>query len=376
MNFDIGEKERIISERIRGLFDPDSMAAISRLEKGDLRDLRQVLLHWMGRLSQTGYLSLGLDEGKNSVALVACRESLAEISPSLFLAVEASIRVFGRIISVYAAPEQKADILPALQEGRIIGAVGLSEQGMNIEGNPINTSGTPGGDGFRLSGSKCHVVNAPIADIIAVAGRVKDRLAFFLVEKGNQGLLAGPRFSLLGYGGAAVSSVSLEDCPVSSRHVIGPFEGDEPLRTVRAWEDQILTAAGLGLMRRSFDAALHHAKSHKSGGKPIIAYQEIGFKLAEMLTLFQTAQLLAYRAAWMDEAGDGEEDVLAHCAKVFCTESAEQVTSQALQILGQHGYLQGNAAEEGYRDAKYLQIAGTSSEIGRMKIGDQVLERN
>ncbi|MGD9077545.1 MAG: acyl-CoA dehydrogenase family protein, partial [Desulfobacteraceae bacterium] len=107
---------------------------------------------------------------------------------------------------------------------------------------------------------------------------------------------------------------------------------------------------------------------------PIIAYQEVAFRLAEMLTLLQTAQLLAYRAAWTDETGDREAQVLAHCAKVFCSESAEEVASSALQILGGKGYVQGNPAEEGYRNAKYLRIAGTSSEISRMKIADEVLK--
>ena len=96
--------------------------------------------------------------------------------------------------------------------------------------------------------------------------------------------------------------------------------------------------------------------------------------MAEMLTLLHTAQLLAYRAAWMVETGDREAGVLVHCAKVFSSESAEEVASSALQILGGKGYVQGNPAEEGYRNAKYLRIAGTSSEISRMKIGDEVLK--
>jgi len=119
---------------------------------------------------------------------------------------------------------------------------------------------------------------------------------------------------------------------------------------------------------------LSYAKNHKSGNKPIIAYQEVGFKLAEMLTLLQTAQLLAYRAAWMAETVNRETSSLAHCAKVFCAESAEEVASQALQILGGHGYIGRNPVEEGYRNAKYLQIAGTSTEISRMKIADGVLK--
>jgi alkylation response protein AidB-like acyl-CoA dehydrogenase len=77
----------------------------------------------------------------------------------------------------------------------------------------------------------------------------------------------------------------------------------------------------------------------------------------------------------MAETGDREAETLIHCAKVFCTESAEKLASASMQVLGQHGYAQGNPAEEGYRNAKYLQIAGTSTEISRVKIGDGVLER-
>jgi len=329
-------------------------------------------------LGQTGYLNLGLENGLNSFRLIAAQECLARISPSLFLTVEVTARIFGRLIAVYGSPDQKAEIVPAVTEGRLIGAVALSEKGMSIENSPLDTTGVIDDDGFQVSGSKIHVVNAPVADWIAVAGKVSGKtnesIAFFLINNESKGLSLGKRNAMLGYNGTATSSISLDNCPAPSTHTIGPFEGSEPLKTVRMWEDQILTAAGLGLMGRCFDAALDYAKSHMSGGKPIIAFQEVGFKLAQMLTLLQTAQLLAYRAAWMAETGNPETNVLVHCAKVFCAESAEEVASNAMQILGGQGYLRGNPVEEGFRDAKYLQIAGNSTEISRMKIGDGVLE--
>ncbi len=219
------------------------------------------------------------------------------------------------------------------------------------------------------------MVNAPIADWIAVAGKTNDRLGFFLLKAGAEGLSVGRRLRTLGYDGVTFSPLSLQNCPVSSGSCLGPFEDDEPLRKARSWEDEILTAASLGVMRSALNSASEYARAHRSGGKPIIAYQEISFKLAEMLTLLQTAQLLAYRAAWMAETGDGEAELLGRCAKVFCAESAERVTSASMQILGQHGYLRGHPAEEGFRNAKYLQIAGTSTEISRVRIGDGVLER-
>lgn len=184
------------------------------------------------------------------------------------------------------------------------------------------------------------------------------------------------QLSTLGYEGATISTLTLTHCTVPKDRVVDHSDGSKLLRAVRRWEDQVLTSASLGSMRRAFDRALSYAKNHESGGKPIIAYQEIGFKLAEMLTLLQTAQLLAYRAAWMDNTRGRERDTLVHCAKVFCTESAERIASDALQILGGRGYIRGNPAEEAYRDAKWLQIAGTSTEISRMKIAESILNQN
>lgn len=373
MNFDFGGTERALCEKIKGLFDPESRAALANLENGDAEEIREATLKWMQILGQAGYLTLGLDDGKNSVSLTATQEGLAAISPSLFLTVEVTTRIFGRLVAVYGTPDQKDEIIPLLKEGRVIGTVALSERGMNIENDPLDTLGVYNDGGFKVSGSKGHVVNGPIADWIAVAAKTVDGVAFFLIKKGSDGLSIDQRLSTLGYNGTAISAITLENCSVPSACIIGPFEGEEHLTTVRTWEDQILTAAGLGQMKRSYDEAVNYAKAHLSGGKPIIAYQEVSFKLAEMLTLLQTARLLAYRAAWMTEAGDSEAGVLSHCAKVFCTESSEEVASHALQILGGQGYIRGNPAEGGYRDAKYLQIAGTSSEISRMKIADEVL---
>jgi len=373
MNFDFGETEKTLCEKINGLFDADSMAALANLENGDVNDIRDATMKWLMVLGQTGYLTPGLDDGKNNVGLTAIQESLAAISPSPYLTVEVTARIFGRLVAVYGTPDQKDEIIPSLQEGRLIGAVAISEDAMNIENDPLNTSAVNNDEGFLVSGSKGHVVNGPIADWIAVAAKTGDGLAFFLVKKETEGLGIGQRLSMLGYDGLAISRVSLENCPVPSNYIIGPFDGEEELKTVRMWEDQVLTVLSLGLIKRSLNAALTFAKDHRSGNKPIIAYQEVGFKLAEMVTIFQTARLLSYRAAWMAESGDREAAVLAHCAKVFCAESAEEVASHALQILGGQGYLSGNPAEEAYRDAKYLQIAGTSSEISRMKIADGVL---
>ncbi|MFC1824832.1 acyl-CoA dehydrogenase family protein [Thermodesulfobacteriota bacterium] len=379
MDFDFSAKEKKLRENIRDLFDEKARAGLNELDKADIQSIRKIILQWLPKLAQVNYLDLGLDDGRNSPPLVAAQEMLAAMSPSLFLSTEVSTRVFGRMVAVYGTPDQQKEILPGLKEGKILGTVALSEEGGNIESNPLTTTGRPSNEGCQVTGTKGHVVNAPIADWIAVAGIISEKknehVVFFLIKKESEGLSIGARLPTLGYNGVATSSLSLDGCDVPANLVMGPFDGKEVLQTVRMWEDQVLVASSLGLIQRSFDSASNYAKKHESGGKPIIQYQEVGFKLAEMLTLLQSSQLLAYRAAWMGKTGDREEQDLVHCAKTFCAESAEEVTSKALQILGGQGYIRGNPVEEGFRDAKYVQIAGTSTEISRMKIGDSVLEK-
>jgi alkylation response protein AidB-like acyl-CoA dehydrogenase len=370
MNFDFPENRETFRSKLKILFEPPGEPCTVRPQDKDSERLRTLL----PALADAGYLSIGLEDGKNSAELLAAREVLAALSPSLFLAVEASTRIFGRFLAVYGTADQKNELLPALRDGRLTGAVGLTEEGMSLKDNPVQTKGAKDGEGFRVTGTKGHVVNGPVADWIAIAGQWDNRTAFFLIPNPSEGFFCEERLCTLGYEEVAVSPVTLHNCFVPERSVTGPFPDDEVLLRVRSWEDEILSAASLGLMQGALDEASSFAKEHRSGGKPIIAYQEVAFKLAEMLTLLQAARLLAYRAAWMAESGHKEAAALAHCAKVFCTEAAEKVTSSALQILGQQGWVLGNSAEKGYRDAKYLQIAGTSSEISRMRIGDLLLE--
>ena len=376
MNFDFTESEKAVCEQIKDVFRGKGAASLAALETAGIDEIRLVTLQCQGELAEIGYLALGVENGKHSPGLVAAQEWLAAASTSLFMSVEVTARILGRLVARYGSEAQKAALLEPIEDGRIIGAVALSEGGLSFEDGTLKTAATPENRGFSLNGVKACVVNGPVADWTAVAAAAKGGNGFFLLPSGSQGLFVGARSRTLGYEGMAAAAMSFENCLIPPEQVIGPFEGREVFRDVRKWEDQVLTSASLGCTKSSYEAALQFAKHHMSGGKPIIAYQEVGFKLAEMFTLLQTAELLACRAAWMDETGDREAEILLRSAKVFCTESAEEVSSKALQVMGTFGYLRGNEAEMAYRDAKYVQVAGTSTEISRVKIGDELLEWN
>ena len=344
------------------------------LESTDQDNVADNVRSALTALAPLGYLHLGLAPHpsgiKGLLALMRAMEEVSRVAPSVFLGIEMSTRLFGRIISEWCRDEQKSNWLSPLLEGQQIGAVALSEASMNIDNEPLQTTAYFENDNAVISGDKTYVVNAEIADWIAVAGLIENHPAFFIVSKGTPGMKITRRLTTLGYEGAVLNELSLDQCRLPQHHVIGPFKNQPVLEIIRLWENQILLGASLGLMQAALQAAQTYANAHHTGGKPIIAYQEVAFKLAEMLTLLQTAQLLAYRTAWTADTAPVEAHALTLCAKVFCTEAAEKVASEALQILAGAGYTSDNPAERAYRCAKYGQIAGTSTEIARVKIGD------
>lgn len=374
MNYDFTEAELTFFADVEKKID--ALGGVEQLETRDPSGGTQHISRVMETLAKTPYLKLGIEpvEGLNgNLSLMGAMEVFAGISPSACLSIEASARLFARAVSLWGTREQKERFLAPLLEGKTIGALALPEVSMNIENEPLAASGQKKGQHVIVNGAKKCVINAPVADWIAVAGLFGEKYALFVVGKDTAGLMIEPGLETAGYQGTPISGISLEDCEIPPEHVILPPDGTKMPETLRTAENQILLGASLGLSKTAFDAAREHAKSHHTGGKPIIAYQEIGFKLADMLTMLQTSRLLAYRTAWTLETDPGQAEELILCAKVFCAETCEQICSEALKILGADGYISGNRAERAYRCAKYGQVAGTSTEIARVRIGDAAL---
>ena len=377
MDYEFNDQEKGFLDRIQDL--ADTLARDCDLETGDAGTAEANLRTTLEYLAATPYLGILLADQPGDApgfpALVAAMEILGAASPSLFLSIESSTRIFGRLVRTWGGEAAEGNWLAPLTRGRLIGAVALSEEAMNVENDPLATTGREDGDAIVVNGRKQYVVNAPVADWIAVAGSVDERPALFLVEKGQAGLRILDRIDTLGYDDVLISGIELADCRVPRSRVLWPGDTGSMTGNLRMWENQVLMAASLGMMRASFDSARDWAKTHKSGGRPVIAYQEVGFKLSEMLTLLQTSELYAYRTAWTAESKPKEAESLTWCAKVFCTEAAETVAGQALRILSGNGFQSGHAAERAFRGAKYNQIAGTSTEMARVHIGDSALGR-
>ncbi len=371
MNFDFTTEERTRMDALDGVLagwpNPRTFEA-----RSDIPAVRNRALQAARSLQSLPYVPVTNQATFSRACLMACSQKLAAFSPSLHLTVDMGIRLPIKILQAVSADTTSAECADLL-EGKRLAAVAFRESTMNVVNDPLTTRAQADGTDWLIHGTKSWVVNAPVSDVLLVTAVVDGGYGLFWVPTHTPGVLIGERLQALGYDGAAIAHVTFDGCRIPESNQAGRFDPRVLMGRVQNVENEILIASAIGLMKAAFEEAKNHAKTHRSGGKPIIAYQEVGFKLSEMLTQLQTAELLAYRTAWSVENGGEDVESLLLCAKVFCAEAAEAVTGAALQILSGKGYFEPSASERAYRCAKYTQIAGTSTEIARVRIGDEAL---
>lgn len=379
MNFDLSELER---ERKAAVAEWLKKEFPEPFPSPDRDRLEEVTRKWFSRAAALDFfLRCGNDPGlcrnrphAELLLSVLLAEESARFSPSMALAIETSCRLYGWLIACYGNEAQQERHLAPLHQGDLIGTVAVSESLSHFpEG--LRTQGRKKNGAFLLRGRKTLVVNAPLADRLAVYGKIEEQTAFFLLPRHLPGLEYEGPLNTLGFDHLFLAHLNLTDCEVPESEVIGPFADDGPLTEWSLRQQLILTAVSLGILEKALEAAKRQAGEKREDGKPLRAYQEIGFKLAEMFTLAQTAQWLLYRAAWLVETGAPEGEVTVQAAKVFITEAAEEVARSAMQIAAGEGFLSGNELEACFRDARFGPVFGATSEGLRMRIADTCLAK-
>jgi alkylation response protein AidB-like acyl-CoA dehydrogenase len=381
MNFDLDERQNKIRKALRSLLAEEA-EGIREFESKSLTDLSQAYRVLLKMLAGIGYLEIGLNPEpaqlssyEGLVTAVLAGETLAEVFPDIYLGIEISSRVVGGLLARCGSAELQDRYLVPLLKGDILGTVAWSESLSNFPGTTIVTQALPRGEDFLLHGTKKGVINGPLAEIVVVPARLEDRTALFIVAPGEEGVFFSEPYPALGYRRLAIADLALLDCRVSKKGLIGVFEDQALWSELQAKTNLAVTVSSLGVMHRALFKAKEDGAAAEEGKKPPLAYQEIRYRLAEIFALYQTAQLLVYRAAWMLEEGSSEAHTVVDAAKVFVTEAAEEVARGAMQIAGLDGYLGSNALEAGYRDARFGPVAGETSEVLRMRIADDCLRK-
>ncbi len=278
-------------------------------------------------------------------------------------------------IKIAGNEEQKKKYLTRMAEGTMA-AYCVTEPGAGSDVAGIKLSAERKGDRYVLNGTKIWITNGPVADIFVVFARTnkEDRyggLSAFIVER-EWGVTTGQHLPKMGQRAAWASEVFFEDVEVPVENRLGP-EGAGFLIAMKVFDSSrpAVSAAAVGVARRAFEEAKEYAKTRIAFGKPIIAKQAIGFKLADMAIQIEAGRLLAYKAAWMLDNGQ-RNTTLAAYAKAFCADMAMKTTTEAVQVFGGYGYSREYPVEKLMRDAKIFQIYEGTSEIQRHIIAREI----
>jgi len=269
--------------------------------------------------------------------------------------------------------------MPKLTSGEWIGAWGLTEPGSGSDAQGLRTTAVKDGNEWVLNGTKNFITNAPVADVMIVFATTDPAkgsrgITAFAVPMDTPGLKVGPPDDKLGIRGALSAQVFLTDCAVADDARLGA-EGDGFKIAMRALDGGRIgvAAQALGIARAAFEDATRYALERKTFGQPIAEHQAIQFKLADMRTEIDAARLMLWRAAVSKDRG-GRYGRDASMAKLFCSEVANRVAKEALQVFGGYGYLTDFPAERHYRDAKITEIYEGTSEIQRLVIASSLLK--
>lgn len=338
------------------------------------------LFHELGQLGMMGVLvperygGTGLSYFEYKVII----EEIAKVCGGIGLSVAAHNSLCTNHILTFANEEQKMKYLPELASGNHIGAWGLTEPNTGSDAGNMKCVARKDGDNWVLNGTKCwitHGISAQTLVVIARTGeaRTKDNCTAFIIEKGMKGFTPGKKENKLGMRASETAELIFDNCIIPDAQRIGGIgDGFRQAMTILDGGRISIASLSLGIARGAYEAALQYAKERQQFDKPIASFQGISFKLADMATEIEAADLLTLQACRLKT----EHQPLtkeAAMAKYYASEVAVRVATEAVQIFGANGYTKDFPVEKYYRDAKLCTIGEGTSEIQKIVIAREIL---
>ncbi|HZQ04262.1 MAG TPA: acyl-CoA dehydrogenase family protein [Gaiellaceae bacterium] len=319
--------------------------------------------------------------GASALTALVAIEEVAKVcaTSALILAVQ---ELGSLALKLFGSDEQKRRFLPRLASGEWLAAYALTEAGSGSDSAAMRTTARRERDEYVLDGSKRFITNAGVAHVYVCFAKTKadaghEGISAFVVEAETPGFAVGRIEPKLGIKGSTTGELFFEECRVPAANRLG--EEGEGFRIAMQVLDRSrpgIAAQGLGLAQGATDYALEYAKTRETFGEPIAHHQLVAGMLAEMETKCEAARGLLYRCgAAIDAGADGAElTKLSAMTKLFCTDVAMEVTTNAVQILGGYGYIQEYPVERMMRDAKVTQIYEGTNQIQRLVIAREMLK--
>ena len=345
------------------------------------------------KLAELGLLGVIFPEqyggaGLGYLEYVIAIEELSRVDGSVGLIVAAHNSLCTNHIYKFGTEAQRVKYVVPLARGEKLGCWSLTEPQSGSDAGGTRTTARRDGDDWVINGAKTFTTNGHYADVcVAMAvteeGKGAHGISAFIVEKGTPGFRPGKKENKLGMRASDTSEVVFSDCRVPAENLLGE-QGQGFVNTLQVLDGGRISIAalGLGMAQGAFDAAMKYAKERKQFGQAIADFQAIQFKLADMATEIAAARLLVYHAASLADRSRAEtnsEDgarrftLQSSMAKLYASEVAVRVASEAVQIFGGYGFIKDYPAEKYYRDVKLCTIGEGTSEIQRLVIARQIL---
>jgi alkylation response protein AidB-like acyl-CoA dehydrogenase len=318
--------------------------------------------------------------GESSLMTLVTIEELSKVCATSGLII--AVQELGSLgIKIAGSEDQKQRFLPRLASGEWLAAYALTEPGSGSDSAAMRTTAVREGDEYVLNGGKRFITNAGIASVYVVFAKTDPAaghsgISAFVVEADAPGFEVGRIEPKMGIKGSTTGEIFFDDCRIPAANLLG--EEGEGFRIAMRILDRSrpgIAAQGLGLAQGATDYAVEYARSRETMGKPIAEHQLIAGMLADMETKCEAARGLLYKVGRMIDEGDtgAELTKLSAMSKLYCTDVAMDVTTDAVQILGGYGYIQEYPVERMMRDAKITQIYEGTNQIQRVVMARHLL---
>lgn len=305
-------------------------------------------------------------------------DEIAKVCGSIGLSLAAHNSLCTNHILLCASEEQKQKYLPKLASGEWIGAWGLTEPNTGSDAKRMRCVAVQDGDYFVLNGTKnfiTHGKSGHVAVVIARTGELLDNngMTAFIVERGTPGFNAGKKEDKLGMRASETAEMVFDNCRIHKNQVIGEVGmGFKQAMKILDGGRISIASLALGIAKGAYEASVNYSKEREQFGKPISTFQGISFKLADMATKIQAAELLTRQAGILKDSHKKTTKISA-MAKYYASEISVEVATDAVQIYGGYGYIKEFPVEKFYRDSKLCTIGEGTSEIQKLVISREIL---
>ena len=379
MNFEFSDEQQAIQKLVREFAEKEIAPTVQ--ERDEKAEFSREIFDKIGELGLCGIFfpeEYGGSDG-SYVSYILANEELSKVDDAVAAGYASSISLCAWPIWKFGTEEQKKKYLTPLAEGTKLGAFGLTEPNAGSDAARQKSTAVRKGDHYILNGSKIFITNGGEADIyvvFAMTDKTKGTkgISAFILEKGMEGFTFGKEEQKMGIHASKTRELIFQDVKVPVENLLGE-EGKGFKIAMQGLDGGRIgvAAQGLGIAGAALEAAIKYSKEREQFGKPVCKFQSISFMLADMATKLDAARLLVYRAAALKEQGKPctKESCM---AKLYATDAAMSIATDAVQILGGYGYIREYPVERLMRDAKITQIYEGTNQIQRLIISGQLLQ--